>query len=46
MDLDIKRMIDLHKIDQQIIEIHEGKGDLPSIIEEQEGWLLFQGKNS
>ena len=36
MDLDIKRMIDLHKIDQQIIEIHEGKGDLPSIIEEQE----------
>jgi len=36
MDLDIKRMIDLHKIDQQIIEIHEGKGDLPNIIEEQE----------
>ena len=36
MDLDIKRMIDLHKIDQQILEIHEGKGDLPNIIEEQE----------
>ena len=36
MDLDIKRIIDLHKIDQQMLEIHEGKGDLPNIINDQE----------
>tara|TARA_B110000116_G_C16766041_1_gene550862 strand:+ start:158 stop:856 length:699 start_codon:yes stop_codon:yes gene_type:complete len=36
MDLEIKKIIDLHKIDQQIIEIHESKGSLPSIITKQE----------
>ena len=36
MDLDIKRIIDLHKIDEQMLEIHEGKGDLPNIINDQE----------
>tara|TARA_Y100000814_G_scaffold41796_1_gene26227 strand:- start:1301 stop:1999 length:699 start_codon:yes stop_codon:yes gene_type:complete len=36
MDLEIKKIIDLHKIDQQIIEIHDSKGALPGIIEKQE----------
>ena len=36
MDLEIKKIIDLHKIDQQILEIHDSKGALPGIIEKQE----------
>ena len=36
MDLDIKKLIDLHRIDNQILEIHEGKGDLPNLISERE----------
>ena len=35
MDIEIKKIIDLHKIDQQILEINENKGALPSIIKEQ-----------
>ena len=36
MDIEIKKIIDLHKIDQLILEINENKGALPSIIKEQE----------
>ena len=36
MDLETKKIIDLHKIDLQILEIHDGKGALPSIIQKQE----------
>ena len=36
MDIEIKKIIDLHKLDQQILEINENKGALPSIIKEQE----------
>jgi len=36
MDLDIKRIIDLYKIEQRILEIEEEKGDLPKIIDDQE----------
>ena len=36
MDIEIKKIIDLHKLDQQILEINENKGALPNIIKEQE----------
>ena len=36
MDIEIKKIIDLHKLDQQILEINENKGALPGIIKEQE----------
>ena len=36
MDIEIKKIIDLYKIDQEILEINENKGALPSIIKEQE----------
>jgi len=36
MDLEIKKIIDLHKIDLEILEINDGKGALPSIIQKQE----------
>ena len=36
MDIEIKKIIDLHKLDQQILEINENKGALPSIIKDQE----------
>ena len=36
MDIEIKKIIDLHKLDQQIFEINENKGALPDIIKEQE----------
>ena len=36
MDLEIKKIIDLHKIDQQILEINDSKGALPDLIAKQE----------
>ena len=36
MDIEIKKIIDLHKLDQQILEINENKGALPSIIKDQQ----------
>ena len=39
MNLDVKRIIDIHKIDLRILEIEEEKGELPSIIQDQEEQL-------
>ena len=36
MELDTKKIIDLHKIDLRLQEIEEEKGDLPSIISDQQ----------
>ena len=36
MELETKKIIDLHKIDVRLSEIKEEKGDLPEIIKEQE----------
>ena len=36
MDLEIKKIIDLHRLDQLILEIEEMKGNLPSLVKEQE----------
>ena len=36
MELETKKIIDLHKIDTRLKEIEEEKGDLPEIIKEQE----------
>ena len=36
MDLETKKIINLHKIDKQLIKIHDSKEALPSIIEKQE----------
>ena len=36
MDLEIKKIIDLHKIDLEILEINDSKGALPGIIKKQE----------
>ena len=36
MDLEIKKIIDLHKIDLEILEINDGKGSLPNIILKQQ----------
>jgi len=35
MDLDVKKIINLHKIDTRLQEIHDEKGGLPEIINEQ-----------
>ena len=39
MELETKNIIELHKIDKRLNQIEETKGDLPSIIEEQEETL-------
>ena len=36
MDLETKKIINLHKIDLEILEINDGKGALPGIIQKQE----------
>ena len=41
MDLEIKKIIDLHKIDLEILEINDGKGSLPNIILKQQQQILF-----
>ena len=35
MDLDVKKIINLHKIDTRLHEINDEKGGLPEIIDEQ-----------
>ena len=39
MELDTKKIIDLHKIDLRLQEIEEEKGDLPSIISDQKNGI-------
>ena len=36
MNTDMKKIIDLHKIDLRMLEIEEDKGELPGLISEQE----------
>ena len=35
MELETQKIINLHKIDVRLQEIHEEKGDLPELIKEQ-----------
>ena len=44
MDLDVKKIINLHKIDTRLHEINDEKGGLPEIIDEQKEKLdeLFE----
>ena len=39
MQLETKNIIELHKIDKRLNQIEEEKGDLPSIINEQDEML-------
>ena len=44
MELETQKIINLHKIDVRLQEIHEEKGDLPEIIKEQKDEI--EGLNS
>ena len=39
MGKNTQQIINLHKIDKKLNEIHEGKGDLPSLIKKEENKL-------
>jgi len=45
MDLETKKIIDLHKIDLEILEINDGKGSLPNIIHKQQQQIDDLKKN-